>query len=297
MKDEMTDGKERQRLRICVAGATGRIGSHLVRVLSERGVAVRALSRDPSRGEDLPGVEWVAADLADRERLAKVFAGAERLFLLTGNTEAMVRLQDNAVRAAEEAGLLHVVKLSALGASDHSKSVIGLWHWIVERRLRSSSLAWTILRPHHFLQNLLDQKEAILGEGVVRSVSGDGKIPFLDTRDISEVAAAALTEPGHGGRTHHLTGPEALSYREVTEILGRALGRSLRYVDESPEEHRQRRRAAGDPEWLIGAQLAIAAYQRAGGPTERTTDTVERILGRPPRSARDFAADLAREWQ
>lgn len=282
--------------RICVTGATGWIGSHLVRVLSQRGVPTRALSRDPSRGEELPGVEWVRADLGDRGRLAEVFAGAERLFLLTGNTEGVVRLQENAIRAAGDAGLLHVVKLSALGASDHSKSVIGLWHWVVEQKLRDSDLAWTLLRPHHFLQNLLDQEEAIRGEGVVRSAAGDGRIPFIDTRDVAEVAAAALTEPGHAGRTYHLTGPQALSYGEVTALLAEALDRPLRYVAESPDEHRRRRAAAGDPEWLIGAQLAIAAYQRAGGPTERTTDTVEQLLGRPPRTSRDFARALAERW-
>ncbi|HZD04004.1 MAG TPA: hypothetical protein VE173_03775, partial [Longimicrobiales bacterium] len=111
------------------------------------------------------------------------------------------------------------------------------------------------------------------------------------TRDIAEVAAAVLTGEGHEGETYTLTGPEALSYGEATGILSRVLGRPLTYVAESVDEAWTRRRAAGQPVWLAAAQLAIAEYQRAGGPTERTTDTAERITGRRPRTLERFAQD------
>lgn len=285
--------------RILITGATGTIGAHLVRVLSERGVAVRALSREPSRGEELPGVSWARGDLADRESLGEPFAGVERLFLLTGNGEDMVRLQKNALRAAREAGVLHVVKLSALGASDHSKSVLGVWHWVVERELQASGMAWTVLRPHHFMQNLLEGTlhRGIVEEGVVRSPAGEGRIPFVDTRDVAEAAALALTGPGHGGRTYTLTGAEAISYRDATEILGEATGRPLRYEPESEDRARARLAAEALPDPLVAAQLAIAAYQRAGGATETTTETLQQLLGRPPRTFRDFARDHAEAFR
>ncbi len=281
---------------IIVLGATGTIGSHLVRLLSQRGTAVTAISRHPAKGVNLPGVTWVEADLSDRTALPDVLAGGERLFLLTGNTEDMVRLQKNALRAARHARIRHVVKLSALGASDHSKSVVGLWHYNVERELRDSGLAWTILRPHHFMQNLLDQKAAIAREGVVRSPSGEGKIPFVDTRDVAEVAAEVLTSMGHEEATYTLTGPEARSYREATNILAEVFGRPLTYLPETDDEAWARLRAAGQPPWLAAGLLAIAGYQRAGGPTEALTDTVERITGRPPRTLRQFALDYEAEF-
>src|SRR5687767_259404 len=102
---------------IVVTGATGKTGRELVRLLAERGETVRALARHVGRSEDLPDVEWVAADLARREHLTPAFTGAEKLFLLTANSEDMVRLQKNAVEAARQAGVRQVVKLSALGAS------------------------------------------------------------------------------------------------------------------------------------------------------------------------------------
>ena len=102
---------------IAVTGATGTVGGELVRLLSEAGSPVRALTRRPDAAEPVAGVEWVQADLADRSRVREVFDGVDRVFLLTGNTDEMVRLQKNAVRAAERAGVAHVVKLSALGGS------------------------------------------------------------------------------------------------------------------------------------------------------------------------------------
>lgn len=278
---------------IVVTGATGNVGGELVRLLSEGGSSVRALSREPERGEDLPGVEWVQADLARRRELPEAFEGGDRLFLLTGNGENMVWLQKNAIEAAERAGIGHVVKLSALGATDHSRSVIGLWHYNVERIVEESELLWTFLRPHHYMQNLLDPRVFDRQAGRVYSASGDGRIPFIDTRDIAAVARAVLTGEDHHGRTYTLTGPEALSYGEATEILSDVLDRPLTYVAESMDEAWSRLRAAGDPVWLVAARLAIAGYQRAGGPTERVTDTVERLVGRPPRSFRRFAEDHA----
>jgi uncharacterized protein YbjT (DUF2867 family) len=285
---------------IAVSGATGTIGRELVRLLAEAGEQVRALTREPPRDGGAAGVEWVSADLADRATLAPAFADATTLFLLTSNSDDMVRLQKNAIRAAAQAGVRTIVKLSALGATDHSRSLIGLWHYNVERELRDSGIAWTILRPHHFMQNFLDPIVLDRSTGIVRSSAGDGAIPFIDTRDIAAVAARVLTEPErHEREIYTLTGAEALSYAQATEIIGRTIGgiggRALSFVPETTDEAWNRRRAAGQPPWMVAAQLAIAEYQRAGGATARTTDTVERLTGRPPRTLADFARDHAAE--
>lgn len=280
---------------IGVTGATGTIGSELVRLLSEDGRAVRAFTRRPDEQDATNGVEWVEADLIERDMLPAAFDGCRRLFLLTGNGEDMVRLQKNAIRAAGESGVERVVKLSALGATDHSKSIIGLWHYNVERVLRESGLDWTILRPHHFMQNLLDPLTFDRGAGVVYSASGDGAIPFIDARDIAAVAARVLTEDGHAGETYTLTGVEAVSYRDATEAMARVLDRSLEYRAQVLDEAWRRRRDAGQPVWLAAAQLAIAEYQRAGGPTALTTDTVEVITGRAPRTVEQFIRDHTEE--
>jgi uncharacterized protein YbjT (DUF2867 family) len=278
---------------ILIIGSTGYIGSEVVRLLSQAGVPARALARNPAKGKKLPGVTWMAGDLAKPETLPPVLEGCTKLFLLTGNVENAVELQHNAIAAARQAGVAHVVKLSAFGASSHSNSLIGRWHYQIERELRESGLAWTMLRPHHFMQNLLAQAESIIKDGVVYSAAGEGKIPFIDTRDIAAVAAVTLTQPGHSGMKYVITGSEAISYAQVTEIIGATIGKRLRYHAESFEEARVRFAQVGEPAWLIESMLALAAYQRAGGATETITSVVADLTGKPPRTFSEFAHDHA----
>ncbi len=282
---------------ILVTGSTGLIGSEVVRLLSQAGVPAGALVRNPSRGQKLPGITWVSGDLAKPENLPSVFAGCMKLFLLTGNGENAAELQQHAIAAARQAGVAHVVKLSAFGASPHSNSMIGRIHYQIEKELQESGLPWTMLRPHHFMQNLLSQADNIINEGVVYSSSGDGKIPFIDTRDIAAVAVVTLTEPGHTEKKYVITGAEALSYRQATDILGEAIGRPLRFIDEPFEEARARLTRAGQPSWLVDSVLAIAAYQRAGGPTETITSVVADLTGKRPRTFAEFARDHAAAFQ
>jgi uncharacterized protein YbjT (DUF2867 family) len=283
---------------ILVTGATGNIGSNVLRRLSDAGVETRALSRDPSRGEALPHVEWVQADLSDPATLPPAFEGVDRLFLLTGNTRPMARLQKTAIDEAVAARVDHVVKLSARGAQPRSKSAIGRWHHEVEIHLKASGLSWTMLRPHVFMQNLLDQAHRIRTDREIRAAAGDGRIPFIDTRDIADVAATVLTErvENHDGETYLLTGGAALDYEQVAAILGAATDQNLSYVAESFEQARTRLRNQGLPDWLIDSTLALAEYQRAGGETARVTRDVFEVTGHPPRSMVQFAYDHRRRF-
>src|SRR6516225_7536987 len=282
---------------ILVTGGTGGVGSELLRLLSKAGIATRALARHPQRAQALPGITWIAGDLSKPETLTSAFEGARTLFLLTSYYEDMVELQHNAISAARAAGVTYVVKISAFAASDHSRAPVGRWHYQVEKELQESGLGWTILRPHHFMQNLLAQAEYVRTEGVVYSASGDGKIPYVDGRDVAAVAFATLTQPGHHGKKYVITGSEAISYRQAAEIIGRTMGKQLRFVDETPEQSRVRRQREGYPPKIIESALAISAYQRAGGKTETITSVVADLTGRPPRTFAEFARDHAAAFQ
>jgi len=159
--------------------------------------------------------------------------------------------------------------------------------------MQASGMDWTILRPHHFMQNLLGQLEYIVNDGVVYSASGDGKIPYIDALDIAAVAAVTLTKPGHQGEKYVITGSEALSYRDATEIIGKTIGKQLQFVDESPEQSRTRRIQEGYSAGILESALAISAYQRAGGKTVTITNVVADLTGRSPRSFAEFARDYA----
>jgi len=278
---------------ILVTGATGLVGRDIVRLLSQQGVAARALVRNPQKKRDLPGITWVTGDLAKPETLPTAFIGAKPLFLVSSIGEDTVALQHNAIEAARNAGITHIVKLSAFGASGHSNAPICLWHYQIEREMQESGMGWTILRPHHFMQNLLTQTQYIINDGVVYSASGDGKIPYIDARDIAEGAAVTLTQPGHRGKKYVITGGEALSYRQATEIISNTIGKPLRFVDESPEDARARRNREGYPPAIAQSAVAISAYQRAGGKTVTITSVVADLTGRPPRTFAEFARDHA----
>ena len=278
---------------ILVTGGTGGIGSELLRLLSQAGIPARALTRNLQKAQTRPGITWVAGDLARPETLATAFEGAKTVFLLTHYLEDMVELQRNAIAAARAAGVTHVVKVSAFAASDHSNAPIGRWHYQVEKELQASGLGWTMLRPHHFMQNLLAQSEYVIKEGAIYSPSGDGKIPYIDASDVAAVAFVTLTQPGHLGKKYALTGREAISYRQAAEIIGAVIGKNVRFVDESPEDARARRVREGVPPAVIESVLAIGAYQRAGGKTVTITNTVADLTGRPPRTVAEFVQEHA----
>ena len=264
---------------ILVFGATGTVGNELISILSSDDVPAIAVTRGPAPPRPRRGIRWVQADLAAPASVEGLFSGVRSMFLLTGNHPDMARLQIAAIDAAARAHVEYVVKLSALGASDHSRLPIGRAHYEAESALMASGMRWTMLRPHVFMQNLLGQARAIAHEGRIVGGSGDGRIPFIDTRDIAAVAAVALTRPGHDGQKYILTGPEALSYSDIARILSGVIGRPVEYHD-FYNEARDRN--------------TLAAHQRAGGKTAMVHDTVRRILGREPRSSAEFAKDHAR---
>jgi uncharacterized protein YbjT (DUF2867 family) len=280
---------------VTITGSSGTIGSELVRLLSNAGAPTRAIVRDVGKIQPLPGIVWARADLADTRTHVPALAGTSRLFLLSGNDPGFAALQIGLIRSARAAGVAHIVKLSALGASDHSKSSIALEHHEVEQSVERSEMTWTILRPHAFMQNWLgDVAESVRTRGVIESPIGDGRVPFIDARDIAAVAAETLLHPEeHAGRRYFLTGGEAVGLADVAQALSAATGRAVTYRPISMEEARTRLEARGTPPSLVEATLAIAAYQKAGGPTAKVSDHVERILRRRPRTIHDFARHYA----
>ena len=278
-----------------MTGSTGTIGRELVRLLTVAGADTRAVYRDADKGQLLPPVTRVQADLRDPRQLAAALAGTTRLFLLTGNDPDFWRVQTAIVEAAERLGVRHLVKLSALGASDHSRSAIGREHWAVEQAIQRTRIPWTMLRPHAFMQNWLgDVAASVRTEGVIYAPIGDGRVPFIDTRDIAAVAAEVLLHPeAHVGKKYVLTGGAAVGYADVAAAPSEVLGRTVTYRPITMEDARAGLAARGIAAALIDATLAIASYQKEGGATAVVSPSVQQLLGRPPLTIREFVRDYA----
>jgi uncharacterized protein YbjT (DUF2867 family) len=279
---------------IVVTGATGQIGSEVVRQLAEKGEKVRPLIRDPKKAAPLshPNVMFVMGDFSDPKSLDEAFKGAEKLFLLTNADPNQVQLQRNAIEAAKRAGIKHVVKMSALGASKDAQVSLGRWHYETEEELKKSGMKWTILQPHFFMQNLAMMAGSIKGQGAIYAPLKDGKIAMVDVRDIATVAVAALTEPGHEGQTYIVTGGEALSYHDVAKQIGEATGKQVKYVDIPQEDARKAMLGAGMPEWFVNDMVGLyGAF--AAGHGAATTDVIQKVGKTKPRTFAQFARENA----
>jgi uncharacterized protein YbjT (DUF2867 family) len=195
--------------------------------------------------------------------------------------------------ACSAATIEHVVLTTALGVDRNPEAPLNR----VEAYLRGSGLGWTILRPNFFMENFShdDLRAAIAGEGVIRAAAGMGATSFISVEDIAAVAALALREPGHLGQAYDLTGGEALDHAQVAAILAEASRRPISYQD-VPEEAL---RAALDQGGLSGPQvdyvLGLYRQVRAGACGE-VLPTVERLLGRPPRTFAAFAEANLGAW-
>ena len=277
---------------ILVTGATGRVGGSVLSQLLNKGVAVRALVRDPERAVLPDGVEAVRGDLADPTSLGAALAGVDSVFLVWPTVAA-----DHAAPAtiAEIAHhVRRVVYLSANGVSAESPEGILGSHAVLERLIENSDLEWTFLRPTGFAANTLGWAPQIRAEGVVRWVHGAARRALIHERDIAAVGVLALTEDGHAGARHVLSGPAAISQVEQAHEIGRAIGRPVRFEEVAPE-HARHGILAGLPSEVVDGILASHAAMVAN--PERVTTTVERLTGSPARPFAEWAADHAAEFK
>ncbi|HMI65134.1 MAG TPA: SDR family oxidoreductase [Cyclobacteriaceae bacterium] len=278
---------------ITVFGATGKVGREMLEFFSQGGTYCRAVTRDLKKVKAHSFVTWIEGNLADKNSLYNAIAGSKRLFLTTSFSEKMADLQSNAIDVAREAGVEHIVKLSTKGVSEKSDFLIPKLHYQIEQKLKSSGLNWTILQPSSFMQNWLgDFSDAIKKERKIYDAVGDIKMPFVDARDIAEVAVRILITPEkHVNKTYMLTGSEAVSYYEVAEAVSQAIHEPVTYISQTPEEARKRLEAKGLPEWAVKLFLVMAKNQQADGATVSTA--VQEILGKPSRNVYYFAKDYA----
>jgi uncharacterized protein YbjT (DUF2867 family) len=278
---------------ILITGATGTNGREIVAQLSAKGVRARAMVRKREDGPLLRtrDVELVIGDFAVTSSLDAALADVQQAFLLSPSSADQVAREANFIRAAKRAGVRHVVKFSILGAAPDSPSRLMRRHGEVERMLEDSGMAFTLLRPNYFMQNLLWYIEDIKSQGVFyASLPETYKHSHVDARDNAAVAVAALTESGHEGRVYHLTGSEALTYREVAEILSQAIGRKVRY-DASRENYASFLKNAGlDAEEVLELDASVAS---GIGDGSAVTDTILEVTGRQPIRFMRFASDYS----
>jgi uncharacterized protein YbjT (DUF2867 family) len=266
-------------------GAPGNIGSHAARELLSRGAPVRALAVDENAAtqlRELGVTDVVIADLRRPEDLPAVFAGVERLLLITPYVPDQTVLETNAIRAAADAGVRRVVKLSPTHADTgrYPKTPANsAAHVASEQILAGTGIETTIVRAEAFATNLLAQVP-LIAQGMVVYPHSSVRMTWTDNADIGAVLAAATLAAEHVGDVVWATGPEDLTFAELADRIGTAVGRRIRYVDIDPQAWRDQLVAAGLPQWWADALVEMFAAYRDHGPV--VSGDVERLLGRPP---------------
>jgi uncharacterized protein YbjT (DUF2867 family) len=275
---------------ILVTGATGMVGRHVVRQLFAAGHRPRALVRDPRQARQRLGdhAESVAGTLDRPETIEAALTGIDNVFLLTRQTSRQPDQECAVIRAAARAQVRHVVKLSVFRADEHSPLQVARQHRQTERALEQSGLAYTILRPVFFMQNLF----GMLRHGAIRTATGHGRVAMIDARDIASAAVTTLTSDAHESKTYTLTGPEALSFNEVASILAAQTGTQIRHMVVSPIDVRQAVQRMGVEAWFAD-DMANLHDLLASGYEDIVTDDVHTVTGQPPRPLAQFAHDFA----
>ena len=277
---------------ILLTGVTGKTGGEVARQLSAAGVPFRALIRNQAKADAFPAMncELVIGDVADDAVLAAALNGAERALLVMPNGEEQLRLESRFTDHAVRAGVRHLVKLSSLESVPESANPITRMHVASEQHIRDSGMDWTMIRPTFFMQTFLTSAKAIREQQRIAMPAGTGTIAPTDLRDVAAVIRRVLTEPGHESQSYDLTGPELITLAEVAARFSAVLGRNVSYVDQPMAEFRQRLAGINLAPWRIDAVCkefeAIAA-----GAIDHTTDTIARLLGRPPVSLEQFIRD------
>ena len=282
---------------LLITGASGSVGKVVLAEVARSGEKHRAMYRSKEEASKTPaGTETVIADFADKPSLVAAMRGVESVYLVCSPIPDLVRLESNAIEACEAAGVRRVVLNSALGAGDYPKSFPS-WHRKVEDKLKSTKMAYCILRPNSFMENVLTYyAPSIRAEGAFYGAMGNARTSYLDVRDIAVVASKALQGGQHDAQTYELNGPEALTYAEVAEKISRHAGISAKYVDIPAEAQRKAMLDQGMPEWQVTALLDLQEYYTGG--KGRTLDgLLERLLGRPPARMDAFLQEYTGEFR
>ena len=284
-------------MKILVTGGTGTVGSQVVQELLKRDADVSVLTRDAKK--PLPaGAKAVEGNLLDVSSVRQVFNGVDAVFLLNPVSQTETSEALMAVTAMRTAGVKRVVYVSVHDVDQapwlpHFGSKVG-----VEAALKKSGMEYTILRPNNFYQNDYWFKDVLLQYSVYPQPIGSTGISRVDTRDIGEAAAIALTTGEHGGQTYDLVGPEAVTGESTAKTWSSVLGKPIAYGGDDLDAW-EAVQVNYLPHWMVFdfREMYLHFQQQGLKASAEAIARQTKLLGHAPRSFETFAAETAAAWK
>jgi len=283
-----------------VIGATGRVGSEIVRGLLARDEPVRALVRDPDKARqsfgEPAGLEVRATQLDDPRDVEAALSGTRRVFIAMGAIGIEAVMQRIVINvAARVASVEQVSRLAVLNTSPDSRGINQRAHWSIDSFAAATGVPYSTIRPAIFSASLLAGAPEIRASRTWTGLADSGRMALIDHRDAAEAAVRVITDPALWNAHHDLTGPQAMSWPEALEVLSAELGEPVTFKVAAERPLLERLIAAGLPagmvELLIAREWAILA-----GENDRTTDTFEHITGRPARPVTEFLHEFRAQF-
>ena len=270
---------------ILVTGAAGKTGRYVIRELVEKGARIRALVHHKEyieRVEEIGAVEVVHGDLRDRRTMDQAVEGIRAIYHIPPNVHPdEVAIGKTVISASQSAEIEHFVYHSVV--HPHIEAMPHHWQKMrVEEQLFSCGLAFTILQPAAYMQNILAQWDTLIGDGCYRAPYPlETQLSLVDLKDVAEVARLVLTEDGHSGATYELIGTKPMSQVEVAQILSDGLGREVTAERTPIEVWEQGALDVGLGKYAIETLMQMFLYYEhhdfVGSP-----QILSRLLGRPP---------------
>jgi uncharacterized protein YbjT (DUF2867 family) len=284
-------------MKILVTGGSGHVGSEVVKELLKRKADVRVLLRE--EGAPKPkGVEVVIGDLLDPVSVERALRGVDKVYLLNAVVADELTQGLIAYDLAKKLKVKHIVYHSVFRV-EHFKDVPHFASKLaIENALKEFDVPFTIIRPNYFIQNDASLKDPLTKAGIYPMPLGSVGVSAVDIRDIAEAAAISLTSDGHLGKTYNLNGPAVLSGTKVASIWSEALGKEVRYVEDSMDAFEEQMRKRG-PSWsAFDIRMMFQGYLERGFVAGAgDVETLTKLLGHAPRRYEDFAREAAVNWR
>ena len=287
---------------ILVTGASGTVGSEVINQLSSAttDANIRAAAHSSESIKNVTkseNVEPIQIDYNKPDTLKDALKDVDRVFLLTPFQSDMVELSSKFLKEIANSGnIKHIVKLSVMGADSEPGIIGSRLHRQVEKMIEASGIAFTFLRPNFFMQNFVTfLSQSIKEQGAFYLPAGDGKVSFVDVRDIAAVAVQALTKNNdgrHDGKAYNITGPEAISYGDVAKILSEQVHKKISYADISEDDARKEMKDTGSDEWTIDYMIELFNIIR-NGYLSQVSSVIDDVTGKRPITLSQFAKDYS----